>query len=129
MNIDKKLELAHEYAKILLKDPQYSPASIRDISWMIADEMEAEYNKRKKLEDEKSNKDVLAIIDGFEVDWSQAPDWAVAWTADKSEFLWWNEPPCFKGAVWFSESGTWRCSEAPSFNYRGDWKDSLRKRP
>lgn len=68
-------------------------------------------------------------IKEWQPDWSQAPEWAVAWTFDKNAALWWSEIPEIHGNIWFVDNGIWQCSDAPSFNYQGNWKDSLRKRP
>ena len=50
MNLDKKLELAHEYAKVILKNKLNDIFEFGDIAYdafAIVDAMEAEYNKRK----------------------------------------------------------------------------------
>ena len=62
-------------------------------------------------------------------DWGVAPDWAVAWTTDESESLWWSEIPEVHGNIWFIDDAGWKCASAPSFGYTGSWQDSLRKRP
>ena len=159
--------MAHDYAKILLANPQYSPASIRDISWMLADEMQAEADKRKvsgvpeailkasnsrELKSEvieqilhdidnyfdssvsNSLRDANNVIqeiyeslsgekkvDDWQPDWSQAPDGvAVTWAINSSGDASW--------AVYDSK-GLAYSTTAPSFDYKGDWKESLRKRP
>ena len=66
----------------------------------------------------------------WQPDWSVAPSWAVAWTTDSSETLWWSYAPYFKNNFWFiDDSIIWKCEEAPIFGYTGSWQDSLRKRP
>lgn len=64
-------------------------------------------------------------------DWSQAPDGAVAWSADESRTAdWWVGvgTPEVVGVAWLGRGGI-RPVRAPSFNYTGDWRESLRKRP
>lgn len=77
-------------------------------------------------------------------DWSKAPEWAAAWAADleeneetKTRFHWFSVTPTTifsDGGVsdyWFFPSSTVtnKFSAAPSFNYPGHWRDSLRRRP
>ena len=72
----------------------------------------------------------LHIGSKWEPDWSQAPDWAVAWAMDMSGECYWHsgsEQPKVKHHI-FESSGDGHTFEAPSFSYKGDWKDSLRKR-
>lgn len=71
-------------------------------------------------------------------DWSQAPEWADGWVKQKG----------YESGMWFAgnfrvsnrgDSGDWefaaphsgkeRWEHAPSFNYPGHWRDSLRQRP
>ena len=111
--------MAHEFVMNCLKNPTVS-LSGKDIvkitsdAWVYADFMKAESDKRKP----KGLPEVL-----FEPDWSQAPDNAIAWKMNKYKYCMWlqehNNP---------AQSLIWLC-DAPSFNYQGDWKDSLRKRP
>lgn len=70
----------------------------------LAEAMQAEAEKRKPKEE-------------WQPDWSQAPrDDVVAWEMiDKDQ------------AIWRVKDN--RYYLAPSFNYQGDWRDSLRKRP
>ena len=119
MNID---QMAHEFVMNCIKNPTVS-LSGKDIvkitsdAWVYADFMQAEADKRKT----KGLPEVLQ--DEFNIDWSQAPDNAIAWKMNKYKYCMWlqehNNP---------AQSLIWLC-DAPSFNYIGDWKNSLRKRP
>lgn len=67
-------------------------------------------------------------MDGWQPDWSQAPDGVVAWVycqLNKSGY-WCVRNPEKLSRGW--DTSTLRVS-APSFDYKGDWRDSLRKRP
>ena len=118
--------MAHDYAIEMLKrgDPE---RSIAFDAWVLADTMQAESDKRVvKLPDvffdTKSNEE-------WQPDWSQAPDWANWWVMTKGGFFAWvdSEPRLS------NPHGGWLMSRgktvAPSFNYAGNWQDSLRKRP
>ena len=121
-----KAKMAHDYAIEMLKrgDPE---RSIAFDAWMLVDTMQAEADKRVvKLPDvffdTKSNEE-------WQPDWSQAPDWANWWVMTKGGFFAWvdSEPRLS------NPHGGWLMSRgktvAPSFNYAGNWQDSLRKRP
>lgn len=121
-----KAKMAHDYAIEMLKrgDPE---RSIAFDAWVLADTMQAESDKRVvKLPDvffdTKSNEE-------WQPDWSQAPDWANWWVMTKGGFFAWvdSEPRLS------NPHGGWLMSRgktvAPSFNYAGNWQDSLRKRP
>jgi len=117
MNID---QMAHEFAMKLVGNPNTPLKDINSIvcaSWSYVDAMQAESDKRKP----KGLPE--ALQDEFTIDWSQAPDNAIAWKMNKYKYCMWlqehNNP---------AQSLIWIC-DAPSFNYQGDWKNSLRKRP
>ena len=134
-----KLEMAHEYAIALINsDCEMQFDKFIQLCWNYADAMQAEADKRGKEEQEKlkqddrNHHDALVEIDleEWQPDWSKAPDWAVAWTMDSGETLWWSYEPWFKNNFWFVDDSTiWKCDTAPSFGYTGDWRNSLRKRP
>lgn len=70
------------------------------------------------------------------VDWRQAPEWADGWAIDVMETKLEGGPPrafWLKGVPTLDVArGAWYCEKlvaAPDFGYRGDWRDSLRKRP
>ena len=150
MNIKEKTKLAQKFAEIYLKawcddkvefdDTEHLAVS----SFLIVDEIEAEAEKRIKAEAKEKRKAVRKLLndDGtflekegqhfeglnmadssqleFQPDWSVAPENAKEWSVER-------------GGV----DARWTCYcdgdkyyvSAPLFNYRGDWKDSLRKRP
>lgn len=124
MNID---QMAHEFVMNCIKNPTVS-LSGKDIvkitsdAWVYADFMKAESDKRKP----KGLPEVL-----FDPDWSQAPEWAKWWYATSDEkFQWCSNKPYQDGCNWFVNcSAIYTLDIAPSFNYQGDWKSSLRKRP
>lgn len=63
-------------------------------------------------------------------DWSQAPDGATAWTMDKNLHADWHigNTATFQGhEVWHIQAS--RTYTAPTFDYTGDWRESLRMRP
>lgn len=126
MNID---QIAHEFAMKLVGNPTTPLKDINSIvcaSWSYVDAMQAESDKRKP----KGLPEVL-----FEPDWSQAPKSAKFWAMDHNRMAhWFNLEPCLdKCDEWVlgnnGEGTNNRYSAAPLFNYQGDWKDSLRKRP
>lgn len=120
MNIE---QMAHEFVMNCLKNPTVS-LSGKDIvkitsdAWVYADFMKAESDKRKP----KGLPEVL-----FEPDWSQAPEWAKWWAIDKDRSAFWHYTKPKNDDIEFYQCGEF--CDAPSFNYQGDWKNSLRKRP
>ena len=117
-----KMKLAHEWAIELLRAGDNSDDVI-SCEWRYADAMCAEAEKRKP----SGFPD--ALREGWQPDWSQAPEWAIAWTYDKNAALWWSEAPEIHKNIWFIDGGVWQCADAPSFDYQGDWRESLRGRP
>ena len=121
-----KLELAHAFAlrgiDMEVLSSNYSLDLLVAQSWKYADLMLAEDEKRK----DKSLPEVL--IDEFEVDWSLAPDWANWWAMDERHkgTFWYEDEPMPGRETWGSND---EYTEAPDFGYKGDWKQSLRKRP
>lgn len=147
-----KLQMAHEYAKILLANPQYSPASIRDISWMLADAMQAEADKRIsshiksmvdgymtapiQVIDENGECRITTRSNEWQPDWSQAPDWAKWWAMDADRKCHWfsKEPDLHNGVSEYILGNNGEGLDnifLPSLDceYTGDWRNSLRKRP
>ena len=117
MNIDERAQ------QILLKLMEtdktgYDAEGISIYAYEIADAMQAESDKRKP----KGLPDVL-----FEPDWSQAPKWARWWAIDKDRLAFWHHTKPKNDDIEFYQCGEF--CYAPSFNYQGDWKNSLRKRP
>lgn len=72
----------------------------------------------------------VSIKNEWQPDWSQAPEWAAYWIKTSGGSSAWLESKPRISSVsdsWVLESI--KKSMAPSFNYQGDWRDSLRKRP
>ncbi|AID17927.1 hypothetical protein AVT64_gp50 [Acinetobacter phage YMC11/12/R2315] len=124
-----KLELAHEYSKVLLtKFETITVDQIVDVSFSLAELMLAEDEKRK----DKSRPEVL---EEFEIDWRMVPIDYKWFCVDSLGFgLVFKEKP----DIFFNTSGIglWGINDACSgdmmvvrHKYNGDWKDSLRKRP
>lgn len=145
-----KLEMAHEY---LLR---FSGATVAD-AWAYVDAMQAEMDKRenkdqpkvsnmadspelddcdhhwKELQDYKickicNKKQGYIPWDKWQPDWSQAPEWANFIVMSKAGTSYWhaNEPKA-SGNGWV---GGGLCDLAyMGFYHKGDWRDSLRKRP
>ena len=124
-----KLELAHEYAMLHMMNPQYKNADDLDViswAWDYADAMQAEAEKRK----DTSRPDVLTE---WQPDWSQAPNGFNWWAADKWGYYWYNQEPKWINDEWggyiMNKNNRSATKGAPSFNYSGNWRDSLRKKP
>ena len=123
MNID---QMAHDFAMKLVGNPTTPLKDINSIvcaSWSYVDAMQAESDKRKP----KGLPEVL-----FEPDWSQAPESAKWWAMDENGSAAWYEVMPYIDVDEFNYEfglGVATHVKAPSFNYQGDWKDSLRKRP
>lgn len=129
-----KLEMAHDYLlKLIESQGLHIYQSDIDRCFDIADMVQAEADKRENKEtcDKSLNIDSKELnVEEWQPDWSKAPDWAVAWAIDSAECLWWSYIPWFKNNFWFvDDSIPWKCDNAPNFGYKGDWRDSLRKRP
>lgn len=64
-------------------------------------------------------------------DWSQAPEWAMWWAVDENgEVYWHKQSPSLKhDREWLQADGGCQYKQAKAFDYTGDWRESLRKRP
>ena len=99
------------------------------MAWQYADAMQAEANKRAvKLPDVFFN---TKQNEEWQPDWSQAPEWAEYWVKNiNGVFSWYSKKPTAFDQGWFVGAGAvYRVCPAPSFNYQGNWQESLRKRP
>ena len=126
-----KLQMAHEYAMQAI-DTGYVCETDNLVleSWKYADAMQAEADKRNGGVPEAilnlSNSKPLE----WQPDWSIAPIWAEYWFKDEDDCFWWS-----KRAPYFLENQVSKIIVnntnviALSFNYKGSWQDSLRKRP
>ena len=111
-----KLTMAHDWAMNIIKGNMRAAdaSDLVERAWQYADAMQAEADKRKPsgLPD--------ALKEEWQPDWSQAPEWAVAWTMDSGETLWWSYKPVLNNGYWFIEDSVlWKCAEAPSFGFTG----------
>lgn len=137
-----KLTMAHEWAMKHSECASHMDFDVKS-AWEYADAMQAEADKRNPpltrgyMDDEAMKKYVdftapKAIVEAertnvlkedWQPDWSVAPVDADAWKiVGRSEAYWLKkhtnpEQPL----IWLAN--------APTFNYQGDWKDSLRERP
>ena len=124
-----KMQMAHEYAMLHMSNPQYKDVDdLEMVQWAFdyADAMQAEADKRSKEEAEE-----------WQPGWSQAPDGYNYWvaTADHSGKIsggWFYDVKPVIGesdgvSIYYSNSTNAILTE--SFNYQGDWKESLRERP
>ena len=123
--------MAQEYALKMLENlnPMQIDKPTRDgiayECFELAEAMLAENDKRVvKLPDVffDANKN-----EEWQPDWSQAPEWADWWAIDKDLVSFWHEDKPKFDEVEFYQCG--KFCDAPSFNYQGNWQDSLRKRP
>lgn len=80
----------------------------------------------------------VSNVSNWQPDWSQAPKWANWWAMDgfSKKANWYIDKPYLDDdseveLEWNIDlkTNTGTYTYAPSFNYQGDWKDSLRKRP
>lgn len=124
-----KLELAHDYAKVLLQQPvTRTIGDVVRISFGLAETMLEENEKRK----DKSRPEVL---DDFDIDWSNIPEWANFFAIDKDglQYIYAYQPYLVDECdYWADHFGLQdgRSEEVELIkNYTGNWKNSLRKRP
>ena len=130
-----KMKMAHEMALAMAADGNVPNENIVTIVWQYADAMQAEAEKREKAEAEQKRKEMREMLNApntfveregqhfddvnWQPDWSQAPDDVDYWRLSE-----------IRGAEWVSvEDGVAWYKPAPLFDYQGDWRDSLRKRP
>lgn len=125
-----KLDLAHEHIGRLIEYDSDSAAemTLKELVGYGFDYADAMYAEMEKRED-KSLPEILKFAkleSEFKIDWSLAPKNAKYWAIDSSGFAdWFESKPeldcsCFEGG---------RIGSAYHFNYTGDWRESLRKRP
>jgi len=124
-----KLQMAHEYLRDIIKASggNIDVVEMPEAAWGLADAMQAEAEKREN----KERPDVLK--EEWQPDWSKAPEWANWWSVDENGTANFSgKKPHIEGQQWvyYSAAGENPCHiEAPSFDYQGNWKESLRKRP
>lgn len=132
--------MAHEYVMNYMASPDCKDTTVSNIvsvAWSYADLMQDEADKRKSKPEPPSLQQTF--IDGVEQpryappceewqpDWSQAPEWANWWAADKDLVSFWHEDKPKFDEIEFYQCGMF--CDAPSFNYQSNWQESLRKRP
>ena len=141
-----KAKMAHEWAmKHGKSDTIGDRLNMVRYAWGYADAMQAEADKREKEESEKKRADIREMLKAnntfveregqhfddveWQPDWSQAPSWANWWAVDLdlAQAHWYGAEPTINTITWRRRTRT--CKQAPSFNYQGNWQDSLRKRP
>lgn len=75
------------------------------------------------------------VLEEWQPDWTQAPEWANWWAMDASgdgNFTEYEPVLSEMIAAWVDSSplkAPWRVRECSFLNFKGDWRDSLRKRP
>lgn len=145
-----KLMLAHDINMANLKNTtclrQKDIEAIVKVGFDYAEAMIAEEEKRKDksrpLVFEKLDNVVVDKLDNvdwvddleFQVDWSQAPEGFDWWAKDAGGFCAWHRlKPELLDEEFFAEKenddSSLTFKSAPSFNYKGYWKESLRERP
>lgn len=131
-----KLKLAHDWYMKHSESVSFMYTEV-DQAWQYADAMQAEADKRKKAEAAQKRKEIREMLNApntfieregqhfddveeWQPDWNQAPETAIAWKMQSKS-----------NAVWVHNKtlSAFEYSIAPSFNYQGNWQDSLRKRP
>ena len=151
-----KMQMAHEYMLETIKFSGYRRMHMMQgvvDAWKYADAMQAEADERNKAEAEQKRKEVREILNDantfieregqhfddveWQPGWSQAPDGYNYWvaTADHSGKIsggWFYDVKPVIGesdgvSIYYSNSTNAILTE--SFNYQGDWKESLRERP
>lgn len=112
-----KQEQAQRFAEILLKTTHANHGhlgileleNISETAYSLADYMQAEADKRNYPEKQDSSE--------WQPDWSQAPALTTGWSVHSNG-----------SAKWHISHGSMTIP-APLFDYKGDWENSLRKRP
>ena len=123
-----KLEMAHEYAKVMLDamvNKNIDLGSYDEIAYdafLLADAMQVEADKREKSVSQELSQEE------WQPDWSQSPKWAKWWAMDESgESYYFKSKPKMLSTIWMS---TVNGNVVPTqSNYQGSWKKSLRERP
>lgn len=119
-----KLELAHEWAKLIGPETNLPLDILVDNCFDYAEAMLAEDEKRKG----KGLPE--ALQDEFVIDWSLAPSWANWWCFSPIDnHGWWSKSKPLRLAESWAFEFNVECSRSDGFGYEGDWKQSLRKRP
>lgn len=123
-----KLELAHEFMLAMVEAGCSDGPELLERAWQYADAMIAEKEKRQ----DKSRPEVL---DDFDIDWSNIPEWANFFAIDKDglQYIYAYQPYLVDERDYWADhfgSQDGHSEEVELIkNYTGNWKNSLRKRP
>ena len=133
-----KLQMAHEFMmKKMETETIDNHWELFYSSWRYADAMQAEADKRNNKETCDKNigldSSVLKPSNSMELewqpDWSQAPEWAGYFAMDEDgEFYYFEQSPSMASCSWQPQSHG-EVGETFNHSYKGNWQDSLRKRP
>ena len=127
-----KLQMAHDYFMKHGRNNSWMESDVID-AWKYADAMQAEADKREPSGFPNVLRGACGEIVAVKVDdkewqpnWIQAPEWANWWCINNiGSALFYDEEPRIFNNGFFGN----KCCYAPSFNYQGNWQESLRKRP
>ncbi|MEG0198312.1 MAG: hypothetical protein RR676_14170 [Acinetobacter sp.] len=121
-----KMKLAHEFMmKKMETETIDNHWELFYSSWRYADAMQAEAEKRKPSGLPEALKD-----DPFKglyplIDWNKYGKGLYFWAMDENgRAFWHNRKPKINGGKWDS----YHKHRASSFNYKGNWRESLRER-
>lgn len=115
-------EMAHDYLCAEIEHTGMNMVSEHDavrMAFLFAEAMQSEAEKRKPTPNADPMRKVREAE--WQPDWSQAPKGALTWAINSQGKATW--------ATYDKDGNYLETLIAPSFNYQGDWKDSLRKRP
>lgn len=133
-----RLELAHEWYMKHSRGVLHINSDIVD-AWQYADAMLAENEKRKSKTTLTTLQQTFIngveqpryapCVEEWQPDWSVAPEWANWWAMDldNNQAHWFEVEPIIDGISWYRRTRV--CKQSSDFNYQGNWRDSLRKRP
>lgn len=148
-----RLELAHDYLRDIISnwdfDDSFDPVAqaYEYADAMLSEnengEQEARKKKRAEMRELLNANNTFLEKEGqhfddveWQPDWGQAPDGRIQYFAvdENGRGGWYINKPvlCYDHWYWsdFEERMGNDCYDyAPSFNYQGNWRDSLRKRP
>lgn len=136
-----KLEMAHEHAMTYMSDFMGDLDTLVSKSWQYADKMQAEADKReiKPFREEGYSlppKRPFFKPKEWQPDWSQAADGYDWWAmdADGNSCFFSYEPYFVDDSDYWADYYThYQDGRAEivngAFDYKGDWRESLRKRP
>lgn len=127
-----KFQVAHEYAMQYMQSKFHleTKEELIALSWEYADSMQDEADKRK----EKGVPDVLKVSNStpldWQPDWDKIPDGFDWWAMDKKgKAHCFDREPVIDSSEWVMASSNTNYQSSLTFDYQGDWRNSLRKRP